>query len=74
MIKCKTRLVDCVLEEGHFFLHKPNPNALLKNDIAEWQEKADNFFDGGAGSDNTESAVVLIEEARTLLLRATLSL
>ena len=55
---------------------KANKNTLLKKDIAEWQKKADTTdLDDEGGTKYDELYLKgLADEARTLLLRASLSL
>jgi len=51
-------------------------NTVLKLEIASWQSKADiTDYDDESGSKYDEIALkILVDEARTLLLRASLSL
>ena len=64
---------------GQSVADKERANATkrkIKTDIAEWQEKADiTDYDDEDGSKYDEIALkILVDEARTLLLRASLSL
>jgi hypothetical protein len=51
-------------------------DAILKKDITDWQARADmtDFDDEGGSKYDEVSLKILVDEARTLLLRANLNL
>lgn len=63
------------MNDGHLREHFVEQDQL-KKDIQEWQTKADNISvdSDNFSSLNQENAQNLIDEARTLLLRCSLSL